>query len=1224
MSLSTTQYGYIVDPMVPFTDDKGKTIKNGFIRVFMAGTSTPVLTYRNYDGATNQEKIELDNSGRVKHNVICSKGSLYKVVVYNILHSQENPLLTVDKIAVLGASINASGATIVTGLDSVTVPEENFLKATVEGTGVEFALDPTEVTSDVNTISAAETAAPDYVVPLLDKTGTGDGKKISLANLFKFALDLISRLATTVTSFASGDYFAVSNTTNGARKMSKDTLLELTAQNALAGNVAPAFVPNSTTTVAGLPYIYNGLLYVAKEAYQGPWDANKFEVSDIYDAIPISQSKKFSIIGANNTAQNKYFPICDGVNSLKVIATPNPWDTDSVTGDSPRILSISAIDAEGVETELKYYLKGQNVAGEIDISIPSGSVWIRFFVRANSGVEVSFTLINSELEVYSDNLAKKFVPNKTRTIAGYPYIYGNKVYIAKIGGYIGLWDAIKFEVSDIYDAIPISQSKKFSIIGANITAQNKYFPICDGVNSLKVIATPNPWDTDTIGGSNPTILSIDAIDAFGVSTNLKSYGISATIPSEIKLEIPNGTTLLHFFVRANSGVEVEFSIVNTGLEKQAAEVDSVKSRVSTIETDVKLNETLDTVISGKNATAVEKEVYVKGLDYITVIPSPNPWPQANVGSGVNIFIVTAISSTGTTTQLKNYLVGSTIPKKITFALPNDTEKIRYFVRADSGSDITIKTIALASKPLGDVESVAFKLDGVNLTSVTRYVEVSDSVDQIAVDITPTPWGIDTIGGSNPTYFQIKALDDEGISLATLKSCSPQNKRFPFSHEEFTLPEGTARIEIFFRANYRSSIKCSIHAISKYAIFSNEDVLRVVQNAYSRKNVRRPQCLIVGDPHGSSAGFEAVLAATNESNYLDFVLCVGDICYDHPTQDNAYDAYQRMFDAKIPVIPVVGNHDVGSSYYVGSYLPIDKVVENVMGPAIDKGYIPSNSRGYYYKDFDSLKLRLIVVNQYEISGTYGEGKWEQVTYDSSKPNIAFSMTYSQGEVVNIPGWTDYSYRAKENVTTPASAPSSWSADIPCWSRRPDAAMFGQTQAQWIADTLLATPENYGVCVVTHTVFSANTTPDESCKFTTLNANLSGLGVWSGTDFLANLVDAFVNGENYFESVEYLGMTPFTVSCDFSKKNAGVKFVGFLGGHFHTDIVFRHNTKNLYAFHTSSIGSMSDNDIHFFTDVNRFYCNFTVASMDCVAGALNLIKIGLKLTSDGVVRDSERLF
>ena len=288
MSLSTTQYGYIVDPMVPFTDDKGKTIKNGFIRVFMAGTSTPVLTYRNYDGATNQEKIELDNSGRVKHNVIGSKGSLYKVVVYNILHSQENPLLTVDKIAVLGASINASGATIVTGLDSVTVQEENFLKATVDGTGVELALDPTEVTSEVSTISDAATSAPDYVVPLLDKTGTGDGKKISLANIFKFALDWISRLATTITSFASGDYFAVSNTTIGARKMAATTLLDLTARNALVNNAAPEFDPTRTSENAyksGESVVYNGRTYTFRVDHYGAWSAAYVYPFSIFDYV---------------------------------------------------------------------------------------------------------------------------------------------------------------------------------------------------------------------------------------------------------------------------------------------------------------------------------------------------------------------------------------------------------------------------------------------------------------------------------------------------------------------------------------------------------------------------------------------------------------------------------------------------------------------------------------------------------------------------------------------------------------------------------------------------------------------------------------------------------------------------------------------------------------------------------------------------------------------------
>jgi hypothetical protein len=55
------------------------------------------------------------------------------------------------------------------------------------------------------------------------------------------------------------------------------TLLQITAQNALAGNVAPAFVPNETNAVSGLPYIYDGNLYIAKQDYNGAWDATKFE-----------------------------------------------------------------------------------------------------------------------------------------------------------------------------------------------------------------------------------------------------------------------------------------------------------------------------------------------------------------------------------------------------------------------------------------------------------------------------------------------------------------------------------------------------------------------------------------------------------------------------------------------------------------------------------------------------------------------------------------------------------------------------------------------------------------------------------------------------------------------------------------------------------------------------------------------------------------------------------
>lgn len=142
MSLSTTQYGYIIDPLVPLTDDTGRTISNGYVRVFVAGTSTPVITYANFEGTANQERIELDNSGRTATKVIGSKGSTYKVCVYDAEHSQETPILTVDKVVPIGASVNATN--VVQGLNSVE--GSGWIKASMDQTTAQVKMDPSSAT----------------------------------------------------------------------------------------------------------------------------------------------------------------------------------------------------------------------------------------------------------------------------------------------------------------------------------------------------------------------------------------------------------------------------------------------------------------------------------------------------------------------------------------------------------------------------------------------------------------------------------------------------------------------------------------------------------------------------------------------------------------------------------------------------------------------------------------------------------------------------------------------------------------------------------------------------------------------------------------------------------------------------------------------------------------------------------------------------------------------
>lgn len=90
----------------------------------------------------------------------------------------------------------------------------------------------------------------------------------------------INALGNTATDFASDDYIALDGTTNGSRKMKNDSLLKVTAQNTLAGNVAPAFDPTRTSAnkyLAGENVSYEGKTYTFKVDHYGAWNAADVE-----------------------------------------------------------------------------------------------------------------------------------------------------------------------------------------------------------------------------------------------------------------------------------------------------------------------------------------------------------------------------------------------------------------------------------------------------------------------------------------------------------------------------------------------------------------------------------------------------------------------------------------------------------------------------------------------------------------------------------------------------------------------------------------------------------------------------------------------------------------------------------------------------------------------------------------------------------------------------------
>lgn len=93
--------------------------------------------------------------------------------------------------------------------------------------------------------------------------------------------------AVSIASFRTGDVIAVDGP-NGTAKMGKDDLLKETAQNALAGNVAPAFDPTRTEEnkyLAGQTCVYGGKQYEFIHDHFGPWsdgDAVERSSSEIF------------------------------------------------------------------------------------------------------------------------------------------------------------------------------------------------------------------------------------------------------------------------------------------------------------------------------------------------------------------------------------------------------------------------------------------------------------------------------------------------------------------------------------------------------------------------------------------------------------------------------------------------------------------------------------------------------------------------------------------------------------------------------------------------------------------------------------------------------------------------------------------------------------------------------------------------------------------------------
>ena len=102
-------YGYAQNGYTQYFDMDGKPLTGGSIETYIAGTTTPVLTFKDFNGGQNPHKITLDENGGA--TVVLRQDTVYKFIIRD---KNGDIFKTIDNI------ISSGNTTVVEG-DDVTI-----------------------------------------------------------------------------------------------------------------------------------------------------------------------------------------------------------------------------------------------------------------------------------------------------------------------------------------------------------------------------------------------------------------------------------------------------------------------------------------------------------------------------------------------------------------------------------------------------------------------------------------------------------------------------------------------------------------------------------------------------------------------------------------------------------------------------------------------------------------------------------------------------------------------------------------------------------------------------------------------------------------------------------------------------------------------------------------------------------------------------------------------
>ncbi len=97
-------YGYSSNGYLQYLDQNGKPLTGGTLSTFIAGTTTPIVTYKDFNGEQNPAVIPLDENGGA--TVILKQDIVYKFVIRD---KNGDIFKTIDNIVTGGTTTVVEG-----------------------------------------------------------------------------------------------------------------------------------------------------------------------------------------------------------------------------------------------------------------------------------------------------------------------------------------------------------------------------------------------------------------------------------------------------------------------------------------------------------------------------------------------------------------------------------------------------------------------------------------------------------------------------------------------------------------------------------------------------------------------------------------------------------------------------------------------------------------------------------------------------------------------------------------------------------------------------------------------------------------------------------------------------------------------------------------------------------------------------------------------------------